>query len=85
MLIPFVNFVVAFLMSDGIAKRFGRGTGFAVGLLLLPFIFYPILAWGENRYRGAIPATVLRRFRRLRPHMVQTLPARFRRSSVQGT
>lgn len=57
MLIPFVNFIIAFLVTDGVAKRFGRGTGFGIGLLLLPFIFYPILAWGDNRYQGAIPAT----------------------------
>lgn len=56
MLIPIVNIVIAFLTVDGMAKRFGKGTGFAIGMLLLPFIFYPMLAWGETRYTAA-PAT----------------------------
>lgn len=55
--VPLVNFVIAFMITDAVAKRFGRGTGFGIGLALLPFIFYPILAWGDNRYQGAIPAT----------------------------
>lgn len=57
MLIPIVNFVIAFLTMDGMAKRFGKGTGFAIGMLLLPFIFYPMLAWGDNRYQAGVPAT----------------------------
>src|SRR5207253_5485998 len=36
-----------------IAKRFGKGGGFAVGLILLPFIFYPMLAWGDAQYTTA--------------------------------
>ena len=27
---------------------FGKGKGFAIGMLLLPFVFYPVLAWGKN-------------------------------------
>ncbi|MGH7672193.1 MAG: hypothetical protein ACREMC_04790 [Gemmatimonadales bacterium] len=27
------------------------GTGFAIGLLLLGFIFYLILAWGDAQYQ----------------------------------
>jgi hypothetical protein len=34
----------------GIAKRFGKWTWFGVGLILLPFIFYPILARGKAQY-----------------------------------
>jgi hypothetical protein len=35
-----------------LAKVFGKGTGFGFGLLLLPFIFYPILAFGKSEYVG---------------------------------
>ena len=45
------------IVSFDIAKRFGKGAGFAIGLILLPFIFYPVLAWGDNRYSAAAPAT----------------------------
>ena len=50
LLIPFVNFVVIILIAVNLAKVFGKGTGFAVGLILLSFIFYPILALGDATY-----------------------------------
>jgi hypothetical protein len=52
MLIPFVNFVVAIIVSIGVAERFGKSTGFGIGLALLSPIFYPILAFGDARYQG---------------------------------
>ena len=50
LLVPFVNFVVFFLLGINIAKAFGKGTGFGVGLTLLPFIFYPMLAFTDATY-----------------------------------
>lgn len=48
--IPIANIVVAFIVHIEIAHRFGRSTAFGVGLALLGFIFYPILAFGDARY-----------------------------------
>jgi hypothetical protein len=31
-----------------ISKNFGQSSGFAVGMILLPYIFYPILAFNKN-------------------------------------
>lgn len=56
-LIPFVNFVVAILIMLALAKSFGKGGGFAAGLIFLPFIFFPILAFGDARYQGPAGAT----------------------------
>lgn len=50
-LIPIVNFVIAIVVAIDIAKNFGKGAGFGIGLALLPFIFYPILGFGESQYR----------------------------------
>jgi hypothetical protein len=50
LLIPFVNFIVMILLCVGLAKVFGKGIGFAIGLLLLGIIFYPILAFGDATY-----------------------------------
>ena len=50
-LIPFVNFIVLILVGIGVANNFGKGTGFGIGLGLLAPIFYPILAFGDARYR----------------------------------
>ena len=52
LLLPVVNIVVSILVSLGVAERFGKGGGFGVGLILLPFIFYPILAFGSSQYIG---------------------------------
>ena len=45
MFIPIVNIVVAFIVSIEIAHRFDRSTGFGVGLVLLGFIFAPMLGF----------------------------------------
>jgi len=50
-LIPLVNIAVAILVSVDIAKAFGKSAGFGIGLALLSFIFYPILAFSDARYQ----------------------------------
>ena len=50
--IPLVNIVVIAILSIGLAKSFGKGAGFGVGLWLLGFIFYPILGFGSAAYSG---------------------------------
>lgn len=55
-LIPFVNIVAAFVLtivvSVKLAHVFGKGTLFGLGLIFLPVIFYPILAFGKAQYEG---------------------------------
>lgn len=53
LLIPLVNIIVGIIASLDVAKAFGKGAGFGVGLALLGVIFYPILAFGEAKYVGA--------------------------------
>ena len=50
--IPLVNIVVLILVSLDVARNFGKGAGFGVGLALLGFIFYPILGFGDAKYRS---------------------------------
>jgi len=38
------------ILSLELAKRFGKGTGFAIGIILLPPIFLAILAFGDAQY-----------------------------------
>ena len=52
MFIPFVNFVVGLLTVVGLAKNFGKGTGFALGMIFLSPIFFPMLAFGDAEYVG---------------------------------
>ena len=42
--------VVSIMDTIRLAKVFGKGTGFGVGLLLLGVLFYPILAFGDSNY-----------------------------------
>jgi hypothetical protein len=50
-LIPLVNIYFFIVTTNELAKSFGKTTGFTVGLLLLPFIFYPILGFGSAEYQ----------------------------------
>ena len=53
MLIPLVNLVMFIIVAVDVARKFGKGIGFAIGMLILPFIFYPMLAWGNAQYNAA--------------------------------
>jgi hypothetical protein len=52
MLIPFVNIYFGIKTVHLLSKSFGKDVGFTLGLLFLPFIFYPILGFGSARYEG---------------------------------
>lgn len=52
LLIPIVGLVIAIIVSIDMAKSFGKGAGFGIGLALLGFIFYPILGFGSATYQG---------------------------------
>jgi hypothetical protein len=52
-LIPCVNIVISIIVYIELAKVFGQGAGFAIGILLLPFVFIPLLGFGDYRYQGA--------------------------------
>ena len=52
MLIPLVNFIIVIILIIDLAKSFGKGVGFGIGLLLLPIIFFPILGFGSAQYQG---------------------------------
>lgn len=51
--IPFVNLVTGIIVNVDTARVFGKSTGFAVGLILLPIVFFPILAFGSAQYQGS--------------------------------
>lgn len=49
MFIPIVNIYIILVLYNGIAKKFEKNDGFVVGMILLPAIFFPILAFGKSR------------------------------------
>lgn len=50
--IPFVSLIPAFLVPIDLAKSFGKGIGFALLILFVPVIGYPLLAFGDADYLG---------------------------------
>ncbi len=62
LLIPCVNFIVGIIIGLDIAKNFGKGTMFGIGLALLAFIFYPILGFGDARVISARKRPACRTF-----------------------
>ena len=48
--VPIANIVAIIIMYIGLARNFGRGDGFAVGLIFFPYIFLLILGFDSSRY-----------------------------------
>lgn len=61
-IIPLVNIVLMVILPFWIADKFGKGIGYGFGMLFLPFIFYPVLGFGNARYRGELPGGVTDEF-----------------------
>lgn len=53
--VPIANIVFLVIVMRRLAKAFGQNGWFTAGLILLPFIFYPILAFGTARYVNNFP------------------------------
>lgn len=57
--IPVVSFfaiialtVISLYQSINLAKGFNKSTGFTVGLIMVPFVFYWMLGFGKSEYVG---------------------------------
>ncbi|MDQ3279750.1 MAG: DUF5684 domain-containing protein [Bacteroidota bacterium] len=50
--VPLVNIYIAIKSVHLLSKSFGKDVGFTLGLLFLPMLFFPILAFGGARYEG---------------------------------
>jgi len=52
-LLPPVYFVLGIIMCIDVAKNFGKGAGFGVGIIFLSPIFLAILAFDDSEYQPA--------------------------------
>lgn len=50
MLIPILNIILAIIVTHRLSLSFKQSVGFTLGLIFLPFIFYPLLAFGDYNY-----------------------------------
>lgn len=53
MLLPCTAGIWAWVVYIELAKRFGKGPGFGIGMVLLPFVFFPMLGFGKAQYDGS--------------------------------
>ena len=51
-IIPVINVVVSVIMNVKLARAFRHGTGFAIGLILIPNLFTLILGFDQSTYLG---------------------------------
>lgn len=51
MLIPGVNIVIGIMVLNRLMERFGKGVGYTVGMLVVPYVLAPMLAFGDAEYR----------------------------------
>ena len=56
LLIPFAGMVFGIVALHDLSRSFGHGGWFTTGLLFLPFIFWPVLAFSGARYVGPAAA-----------------------------
>ena len=54
--IPIANIVFSFIMHLDMAKAFGKDAGWGIGLIFLPWVFYPMLGFGSATYVGPVHA-----------------------------
>jgi hypothetical protein len=51
LLVPVVNIYAVYKIHAGVARSFGRGIGFGLGLAFIGIIFFPLLGFGGYQYR----------------------------------
>ena len=52
MFIPYAGLIWSIWATNLLVKKFGKDEGFTIGIIFLPFIFYPILAFGSSKFSG---------------------------------
>ncbi|AAV48360.1 unknown [Haloarcula marismortui ATCC 43049] len=49
--IPVINLYALYKIHAGVARAFGRGIGFGLGLTFLGILFFPLLGFGDYQHR----------------------------------
>ena len=57
--IPFVNIIPSIMECFDLARVFGKGAGFGLGILLLGPLFFMVLAFGSAEYVGPLKKNTL--------------------------
>jgi len=57
MMIPYVNLIWIIWTYNLLSKSFGKDEGYTIGMILLPFVFIPMLGFGDAKYLWGDQAT----------------------------
>lgn len=52
--VPILNLIVIIIIWYHVSQRFGHGMGYALGSIFLPFIFLPIIGYGDSVYTPSV-------------------------------
>ena len=50
--IPIANIYAQVMTYIEFAKKYGESAGFAIGMMFLPYVFFPLLGFGNYKYTG---------------------------------
>jgi hypothetical protein len=53
LVVPVVNLYAVYKIHAGVARSFGRGIGFGLGLAFLGILFFPLMGFGDYQYRNS--------------------------------
>ncbi|AWV91423.1 signal peptidase I [Bradymonas sediminis] len=53
--IPMINGLIGIVLNIELAKAFGKDLVYGLGMVFLPFIFAPMLGFGDAQYQGPDP------------------------------
>ncbi len=56
--IPGISIIASIVVLIDVAKNFGKGPGYGLGLVFLAPIFWPLLGFGDDKYVGDTSAGV---------------------------
>jgi hypothetical protein len=60
-MIPMAGIIFAIIDTIDFCKAYGKEAGFAIGMLILPYVFWPILGFGSAEYVGVPSSSSARR------------------------
>ena len=52
LVVPVANIYALYRIHAGVARAFGKGIGFGLGLAFLSPIFFPLLGFGDYQHTG---------------------------------
>lgn len=50
--VPVIGWLLLLTLFVDVGKQFGKGPGTGLGLVFLPFVFWPLLGFGDAKYHG---------------------------------